>query len=842
MKRDKTTNDLQFRMDVIHSANEVGISTTARAFGINRKTVYRWLKRFELKGVAGLQNELRPKFNHPNKMLNDIEAKIIAYKKAYPQDSALKIIRELQLDYSLPTVLKKLRNAGLQDSPQSLKIDHYKQHKYKPFQILFFSVNKLDIVDFSNRSVYCFTAHDFKSGFLFHSFAAEINQLVFENFTTYVYEKLSSLGITVKSYTAIPVRRKLLSYWLSKRQKVPNIVRNFEVKINHLETSQMTLENNLILKKIKSLFLNIKAKNMSQILLKSTVAFALHNTNCFRNNPQIPKHLLKIYPVNLDQSLSQESLKTNQISNSEDKEFSDKLIKHLINITSQLLEGNAFQKASNYADLMLDYLVLYPEEKKLISKALIMKAKISQNLSTVVEAEVYYKQSLQKAQQSSTPAVILKSELALADFYLTLNNYILAGDHLLAAYNLAKEHQFQKEETVTARLLAMNYLEMGQKEKGFRILKSNWLKVQYSDNSRIIIEYMISLAIFHQRSGNLQISENYLKKAETQMVSILDPHFHSMVYSNLISHYSAANDISLTRYYIAKMLELIPKLNRISKLEKAYNIIGSALTNLHEYDEALKYFLKELQIAKKHDLKVPIMASHINIAGFYYYQKKYSNALIHTKQSLKIAKKLNHKKGILLIVINMIELLFIHKKFNEAFQLLNEYMPLAKGYNSASELYNFNVSYLKLYVHWHKLLPALQYSRKALEAAKLLKNAHYISTTLFNIGYLNLDLKNFRAAIINLNKAERLALENDFSDLLAEIKLSKAEYFFAMKNNSQADQFLEEAAIHSEKLNNQELNTKIKNLNLNFRKMKLFHIKSATMLNRKIDQFSNKLR
>ena len=236
------------------------------------------------------------------------------------------------------------------------------------------------------------------------------------------------------------------------------------------------------------------------------------------------------------------------------------------------------------------------------------------------------------------------------------------------------------------------------------------------------------------------------------------------------------------------------------------------------------------------------MAAHINIAGFYYFQKKYSNALIHTKQSLEIAKKINHKKGILSSVTNMVELQFIHNKYNAAFQLLNEYMPLAEDYKSASVLYKFNNFYLKLNILWHKTQAALQSARKVLAVAKLTKNAENISTASFNIGALNLDLKNFRAAIINLNKAEKLAIKNDFSFLLAKVKMSKAEYYFATKKNSQADYYLKEAANLSEKLNNLELNGKIKDLNVNFRKMKSFYQRPATKINFKINQSRNNIR
>lgn len=63
---------------------DANFSTLCAAFGISRKTGYKWLQRFAAAGVDGLADRSRRPKSSPNRSDDDIEAAIIALYLAYP--------------------------------------------------------------------------------------------------------------------------------------------------------------------------------------------------------------------------------------------------------------------------------------------------------------------------------------------------------------------------------------------------------------------------------------------------------------------------------------------------------------------------------------------------------------------------------------------------------------------------------------------------------------------------------------------------------------------------------------------------------------------------------------
>jgi tetratricopeptide (TPR) repeat protein/transposase-like protein len=831
MKKEKRNSD--FRLEVVKSAIKVGISTTARAFEVNRKTVYRWLKRYETEGVEGLKTRTRSNFDHSQKMPIEIENKIITYKRNNPRISAKQIICDLNIEYSLPTVIKKLRNANLVSETNNIRIDQITKSSHKPFQLMFFSVNKIAIKEYKKRFVYCYTATDHTTGFIFHSFAEEISKHNFIKFLQYLYSNLDSINMHFLPRTLIPVRRTLLTYCNSKKAGLLESSKKFGIMIKSIEDIEMTIKNKVIKKEVESIISNMNAKESEQIILQSTILFDQRNSKCLNKHPDLSKQVIMIHPVHLDKT----QLENHQVSLANQtfntKSFQHKLISKLINLTSSKIENCDFELAADYADLTLQHLEFYQQQKIQLSEILLLKAIIAKNLTTMSEAKIFYERALKIANESSNYKSILKAEMAIADFYMLANKYIVCEKHLLKAINIAKQNKLTEKEVINARLLAMTYLKMGQVEKGLRILNVNWQKIKNSHNIKLVIEYLISLVIFQEHKGNQLLSEKYLRRVNELTNSIQDSHFLSMAYFNMINHYLAIDNFKICRLYINKLQDLIPRLSIVAQIQKSFNILGVAFTELHEYETALKYFLKELQVSETHGMKVSVMSSNINIACLYLIQDKYAEALNRMKQSLIIAKKINNKKGLLIISINIAEILFLTEKYDQALTHLDEYLPLAKENNSAFILYGFYNTYFRIYFTKNNFNSALIFAQKTLVYTKKMRDYRNTVSIINKIGAINLELKKFRCSIINLNKAERIAKENGYTDLLAEIKLNKAEYYLILKKNSEADFFFKEALSLANEINASELTVKIENFGVKLNNKNLGFARKAFRKNNK---------
>lgn len=103
--------------------NGIPTSTVARAYGVARLTIYRWLDRFERNGTEGL--ERIPGSGRPRKLeeLTEAELKMVVLQKAsdfgfetdlWTVGRLRRVIRERhRIDLSDNTVWRRLREAGL---------------------------------------------------------------------------------------------------------------------------------------------------------------------------------------------------------------------------------------------------------------------------------------------------------------------------------------------------------------------------------------------------------------------------------------------------------------------------------------------------------------------------------------------------------------------------------------------------------------------------------------------------------------------------------------------------------------------------------------------------------
>jgi len=75
---------------------EFSIVDLGRLYGISRPTVYKWITRYEERGLAGLEEISREPFNHPNATHVDIVAKIVEMKLKHQRLGPKKIMAKLQ--------------------------------------------------------------------------------------------------------------------------------------------------------------------------------------------------------------------------------------------------------------------------------------------------------------------------------------------------------------------------------------------------------------------------------------------------------------------------------------------------------------------------------------------------------------------------------------------------------------------------------------------------------------------------------------------------------------------------------------------------------------------------
>lgn len=77
-------------------SGEMSVSALCRAYGISRKTGYKWLRRFDMDGLEGLKDRSRMPGVHPNMVSEEIEERICKARRKHPHWGPKKLLSWLE--------------------------------------------------------------------------------------------------------------------------------------------------------------------------------------------------------------------------------------------------------------------------------------------------------------------------------------------------------------------------------------------------------------------------------------------------------------------------------------------------------------------------------------------------------------------------------------------------------------------------------------------------------------------------------------------------------------------------------------------------------------------------
>lgn len=94
----RETNTMDLRTEFVHLAASGGITMTelCRRFNISRKTGYKWLSRYQQRGLSGLKDLAKVPVHQPARTPADIESLIVSCRDRYPDWGPRKLRRVLQ--------------------------------------------------------------------------------------------------------------------------------------------------------------------------------------------------------------------------------------------------------------------------------------------------------------------------------------------------------------------------------------------------------------------------------------------------------------------------------------------------------------------------------------------------------------------------------------------------------------------------------------------------------------------------------------------------------------------------------------------------------------------------
>jgi len=253
-------------------------------------------------------------------------------------------------------------------------------------------------------------------------------------------------------------------------------------------------------------------------------------------------------------------------------------------------------------------------------------------------------------------------------------------------------------------------------------------------------------------------------KKDTSDKNLLD--FLGIYYA--IAKFYSEEDENIKKFTAVcdKQLELFTLINDTNSIATVYHRIGSFYKYRSDYEQALDYFLKSLDLKRKVGNELGISYAYIGIANVFINWKKYEEAIKYYKFSLNASEQVSDTIGIassytgmgnVYTQINNIPIaLKNHKKAYKYYLAINDYEGIALSLLNLGDIYIKTKEYDK----------ALKVYNEALKIT-IEKNYKIRTTLIYNkIAQINMIEENYNLAIEYYNKSLIIAKETNYRKVI----------------------------------------------------------------------------
>ena len=209
MRNKSTLFNARRKMVKMKIEEKMEVTAIAKHFGVSRKTVYKWIKRFKEEGLEGLKDKSRRPHNSPKKIPKKWENKIIEFRKRYHYFGHWRIKQLVDIPFHENTIYKVIKRNGLIKKNKKVKRRNYEEvkkwkRKLQPFQKVQVDVKYLnDIPNLYPKIItdrfpkYIFSARDVRTGLAFICYAYEKSRINAMMFVSYFFGYLKDLNVDI---------------------------------------------------------------------------------------------------------------------------------------------------------------------------------------------------------------------------------------------------------------------------------------------------------------------------------------------------------------------------------------------------------------------------------------------------------------------------------------------------------------------------------------------------------------------------------------------------------------------------------------------------------------------
>jgi two-component sensor histidine kinase len=257
--------------------------------------------------------------------------------------------------------------------------------------------------------------------------------------------------------------------------------------------------------------------------------------------------------------------------------------------------------------------------------------------------------------------------------------------------------------------------------------------------------------------------------------------------------YRKNNQLDSATHYFNTALILAEKHKILKYSSQCYGAFGMIETYRTNYNLALQYHKKSLELKTRLHDNVGVSNSNNNIADVYYQQGKYAESLQYHFLALKQREQIGKNEQIANSLNNIGSVYNAQGKYNESIifheKALKIYEELKDNNRIAMCLNNLGINYNSL----KNYSLAINSHQKAKELTKKDGNLKFLGTLTGNIGNCFYYLKDYTSAIENYNESLKIRTNINDKKGIAVCNFNLAKCYYELQEHNKSKDFVNKA-------------------------------------------------
>lgn len=295
--------------------------------------------------------------------------------------------------------------------------------------------------------------------------------------------------------------------------------------------------------------------------------------------------------------------------------------------------------------------------------------------------------------------------------------------------------------------------------------------------------YLSNIGMLFLNSNQFDSAIFYYKKSLESSVE-LDPSLKASALNGLGVSFNQKGYTDSSIYYYKPALYLYKQLKETNSTTAVEANLSIIYKNKGLYEDALEYAFSAISKLENRPPDRPLASCYNTVASVYLNLKDYNRALFFNRKALEVRTKMGYPKGVGQSRNNLGEVFLVLGQYDSALYhlLLAKEIKQKNGDPAAATLNNLGEVFAKT----NRYKDAAEYFQQALTMHREMGDQIGQLKSLINLGDLSLLTADFRKAKIYLDESEKLSRQTGSLEYLKQSLEEKVKFYKAQRDFSNA--------------------------------------------------------